>query len=774
MKPDGIFWQGGQSQHRLLSNNFQTNMPAINATNPPVVKLIWPLDEMVVSGTNITLRGTMSDETGGIVATIVNGDGTTNTLTGLVERNGDFWVENVPLNGVNQISLQATDAAGNVTTTNFSVNASSLTVTIDTVPTGDDLWQPTGNVSGQISDPTASVVVNGVQGTNYGNGTWSAAKVPIYGTGTATFNVSATPANPPSGAAAPRPAPAAHAAYSSERQPMVIVSQHAASQEIFQAPFTQTGLAYPIQFNTDQINYGATLSPDTNDHWHLNYFGRDDFHKTFIVIHFKTWFTWNPLGQSRYAFNGGVPIPHIPFDDYVAPNVRAVHYYASGFRFWQDSPRTSDGSFNRLMVNLAAQTQLRLYTGGKAQVGTPNLISLRASASQIEAAPIAATLTQPWRNAKITPIKSKYLQVGNFGKPNASGIVLKTDLPDNATADVTVVAQGYGHYSATVIAKKYKVEIKANTEPLDLYDSNLTTCVGQRMTFSLGWSPANPSSAEQADFLNISVHWSLPGTFVNTNADHNCPAYYTKDPAQLIHSTVPYTSIDKLTSTSGWYVEALKGGTAKMIMNLTFKDGSQWVKKAAGKFRVVRPKVLNINKYPDGTPTVMVVGQVLTLGNGRTNDMSFGHQINPGNFSGVAGYTQLVSGDYTEPLNTTCVPIPIGGAVAHDIELDKQEFPRGRSNAVPANTFSPVSFWDQPYAVMWNGCAEENLDFFTYLLFKPDAGPEPNIFVPLRLITWELKDAAMNGAVQAGSRAAIIKDEQTSDFPKWTKTFSRY
>ena len=33
---------------------------------PPVVNLIWPQDGMAVSGTNLTIRGTMSDETGTI------------------------------------------------------------------------------------------------------------------------------------------------------------------------------------------------------------------------------------------------------------------------------------------------------------------------------------------------------------------------------------------------------------------------------------------------------------------------------------------------------------------------------------------------------------------------------------------------------------------------------------------------------------------------------------------------------------------------------------
>ena len=108
-----------------------------------------------VSGTNITIRGTMSDECGTIQATVIGGDGSTNVVEGLVERNQNFWIENVPLNGTNQITLKATDAAGNVTTTNFTVYPAAIQLKITYTPTGDALWQRTGTVGGTVSDPAA-------------------------------------------------------------------------------------------------------------------------------------------------------------------------------------------------------------------------------------------------------------------------------------------------------------------------------------------------------------------------------------------------------------------------------------------------------------------------------------------------------------------------------------------------------------------------------------------------------------------------------------------
>jgi len=95
--------------------NFTVTLDYKTATTPPTVQLIWPQDSMAVSGSSITLRGTMSDETGTIQATTTDGSGNSITVPGLVERNNMFWIENVPVYGT-PITVQATDAAANVTT----------------------------------------------------------------------------------------------------------------------------------------------------------------------------------------------------------------------------------------------------------------------------------------------------------------------------------------------------------------------------------------------------------------------------------------------------------------------------------------------------------------------------------------------------------------------------------------------------------------------------------------------------------------------------------
>ena len=111
---------------------------------------------------------------------------------GLVERTGKFWVDNIPLaGGTNMVALTITDAAGNSSSTNISVVQSALLLTMNPVTPASQLWQPTVNVSGTISDPSYAVWVNGVKASNPGNGTWTATNVPVTQGGAAVFQMTA-------------------------------------------------------------------------------------------------------------------------------------------------------------------------------------------------------------------------------------------------------------------------------------------------------------------------------------------------------------------------------------------------------------------------------------------------------------------------------------------------------------------------------------------------------------------------------------------------------
>jgi hypothetical protein len=176
----------------VTTTNFSFILDYSSKTNPPPFTLTWPTNGTVISGGNFTWDGFVSDPTVVVTAQITSTNGSTNTVNGLVERNGKFWVENLPLSsGTNVLTLTVTDAAGNTGVTNICVVQSDLVLTMDPVTPDTQLWQPTVNLTGTISDATYAVWANGVKGHNNGDGTWSASNVPTTTGGTATFTITA-------------------------------------------------------------------------------------------------------------------------------------------------------------------------------------------------------------------------------------------------------------------------------------------------------------------------------------------------------------------------------------------------------------------------------------------------------------------------------------------------------------------------------------------------------------------------------------------------------
>ncbi len=176
----------------VTTTNLNLTLDYSTATNP-VIQLTWPTNGMEICQSNFTLRGWTEDSSAQVTAQIVDPDANTNTVYGLVERNGKLWAENIPLApGTNALTLTVINAAGLSSTINLTLVQSDMTLTLDAID--GDLWLPTVNVSGRISDPTAAIWVNGVQGTNYGNGTWNATNVPVTPGGVASFDLKAIPA----------------------------------------------------------------------------------------------------------------------------------------------------------------------------------------------------------------------------------------------------------------------------------------------------------------------------------------------------------------------------------------------------------------------------------------------------------------------------------------------------------------------------------------------------------------------------------------------------
>src|SRR5438874_2535865 len=108
------------------TTNFVFSLDYSGDTTPPALNLVWPLDGASIAGNSFTLQAHVDDPEATVVVSVLDPGGNTTTVSGSVQRNGNVWVSNVPLAaGNNTVSVTATDAAGNATTTSIAVSQSS-------------------------------------------------------------------------------------------------------------------------------------------------------------------------------------------------------------------------------------------------------------------------------------------------------------------------------------------------------------------------------------------------------------------------------------------------------------------------------------------------------------------------------------------------------------------------------------------------------------------------------------------------------------------------
>jgi len=714
-----------------------TNINYVPTTNPPAVNLVWPQDGMQISGSSLTIQGQVDDPTATATMAVVDANGNTNTFNGLTGRDGNFWIENVPLNAGSNLLMVAVANAAGVSTTTLNLYQSSVNLTINAMAAGDT------NVEGSIDTDGYTVSVNGNEATDNGDGTWTAQITPI-GIGGGLVIVEAMPdgnnfsssrrlAGRFQSMQDSNPDPDIYAAVTVPPPQGVFVSAYHSKdhQELF-----DTGEASPqaiLDVNFDWADgAGGTEGGQTQL---FNDGGLYEFSSLFFEWPASQWPQALPDGQEPPDTNSsGIGAPPLAQEHCDVQTPITYDYY------WgtpQRERRTAD-------------TEMKLVTGGPLGSTQQNLWCLSATATDAETG---------------RPIPPEQITIGAFGNQDTNS-ELWVMLPDGDPV-VTPEDPDKKNYTFTVGATKFHPYIMANGINLDY--NTPTNCVGQQVTFSVGWFPYTPDK-----IADVAAGWSLPGNFVNTNSDPNCDRYYSEDASQLIR----IQSRDGTSSTSCWYVNALQGGTVKLVMTLTLKNGRQISLETSGQFNVHRPTTAQATPYqPDDTPTATIItnsnGKMfLSLGSYPVNDMSFSHTINPGDFSGQAGYVQLITS--AEVVNAEPPPAPFNGT-ALDNALG--EFPRG-TPSIPAGTNTNVLFHDAPAAGLPPSDlpVSEDVSFSTYLMFKPAGG----IWVPLRLIQWELHDHADPAwtaysyhDVNPNERKTpkITGDDPSTVFPHWTTTW---
>jgi hypothetical protein len=425
-----------------------------------------------------------------------------------------------------------------------------------------------------------------------------------------------------------------------------------------------------------------------------------------------------------------------------------------------------------------ADTTWHLQTGGKALPKRQNLFQISSSAAAIAnyvgqtdwpladpQAMAAAGYMIGYDHATSTPLPSQNITMD--GQPVGSDGNLWVALPDNKDYDVTQRIKNQDFYTFTVDQQKYKLYVGVSTNgvgnswPLqgDHVVRFATYCVGQKLIFEPFWRPSTPPFVEASSYF----HWNLPGNYVNTSSQDTiyCSRNYSNDSSLLASKT-----------TSCWYVDAVQAGKASIGMNLHFLNGQNVSVAALGQFNVYRPEVRDFTKDLGGDPIVGNYSGYLSLGTATYHDMDFLHYIQS-DFPGEAGYTQLISGGFTNNFTH----------ITTGYELDKTEWPRDQktihTGSGVAYLLNNPYFYDSPgIELSWESASTVGfgLLFKTYLRFRPDAGnAEDNIFVTLRVVTWSVFASATYSSgvwnVNSASFSTGPDDFPSDDFPIWTTIF---
>ncbi len=184
----------------VTTTNFNFTLDYSTKTNPPLVQFLWPTDGMLICGSTVTVRGQVDDPTATVMATVTDTNGNTSTVTGEVESNGRFWLENLPLKGgTNVVAITLSNAVNLSTNITLNLVQSAVTLTINPLGNPSQYWQREASVNGTVSDGSYAVWVNGVTASvssstnNLGTFNWSADHVPMSPGGVAIFDLTAYP-----------------------------------------------------------------------------------------------------------------------------------------------------------------------------------------------------------------------------------------------------------------------------------------------------------------------------------------------------------------------------------------------------------------------------------------------------------------------------------------------------------------------------------------------------------------------------------------------------
>lgn len=797
--PNTISLRGLDMNSNAWVSTFVLTLDVAQLTNPPAVSLIWPQDAMSIAADSVTLRGTVGDGNMQVAVVVTDDSGNSQNIEGLVERDGTFWLDDIPLtSATNALAITVTDPAGNTTTTNLTLLRASVTLTINQ-PTDEDLTQSTTTVTGTIDSSEFDIWVNGQPAVVNGDGTWAATNVPIPLGGVATFHAVAVPKT-------------SDCANGNSSGP---VSSPITQQNVFALnPTTPTtahssaGPEKPAKLKVDRYQnfltfdhaawWGDMLDIQEYDiEWADDRGGSSSLNlaafspkpwiapplRPRIITHAKT--LWSGSGPGTVTTTGSMG--GVPTGPTYGSAPRPTIYPWEQANRHEDVPEIVDGNLYPSVEAKLVVTKIVLETGGRSGINRQNLFTLSGQAFDTSDTwiPTATALYQlPYGRIPEIPATTGTLRIN--GQTLGSDGRRYAVLPDNARIDVTLRARGYPNYVFNVSQLKHKLEIFANDYELapDRVRPNAKYCVGQKIQFDYRLSPEVPGTVIRSNL------WNLSSSYVNKSWQRSVtiPAGYTTlPPVPVYYGAINWINDSSLLAsqtTKAWYIS---GGakSANCLIYLMSPNGHPLAAIfARGKFDVERPTcfpdpnpppvpALNGNWYAPNRQSVIDtsdIGNPLIGASVDLHDMEFSVGLISSNFPGKIGFCQLVNkrDECGVPLLTS------GTGGRHDLD---SEFPYNfKTFEVSPGAVAALDLADNPGSMgsRYLHWVSTSNDFKTYLMFKPtdkNGNEADNIWVTIGIVNWSYAalSADFTGPWQVESHYCpapiLLRSDQ---FPDWT------
>ena len=709
------------------TTNFNLTLDYSTAANP-VIQVVWPQDGSQICAGVFTCRGVLDDPTATVTAQITDTNGNVNAVTGLVERNGNFWLEDLPLSGgANLLTIAVTNAAGLATVTNLTLGQGALALRMNPVAQAQ-LWQPTLNVTGTVSDASCPVWVNGAAGVNNGDGTWYALNVTSSPGGVACFDLTAQSA-----------AGASVNNTNIDKPAEIVVTRY---ENAWTSSYTPNG-------GTGSGPQPMAAMPAHSETYHLLW--REDAGTTaydavtesgLICTTNYVWPADEDILELRYPTLKGTVTPTCSAEvDLAGPPVIPLEHCNVATNL---SGQSGTDAFTR-----TAQTSLTLLTGGKGQSHEQRLFQIRGSAFAI-----TNIITQ--EGYSVYPTQVLMGALGPLGTDGRLWCSLQAndtkDITDNVRA--TLPLDDYTFVAAQI---EYAPSITADGVALSnsVAADGARFCVGKDVPFALVGLPDG--------VVATNFQWALDGKYVNRFIEpqrSNTFGVYTNDPSLLTNAVI----------TNCWWVS---GGYnppvtyhAGLTCILTFTNGNSPKSFVAdGRFTMFKP---NLYRYGRLVPRVILTNNIL----GAYFAGGFAAYIHS-DFNGLAGVTQLLNGYATNATPDRCAN------TTNNWDVDTWQFYRTRDKnpegllpvvansggGVGANNYVGLS--DRP-RILCNGDTALHWDFKDYIRFHPDG--ENSVYVTLGIVHWHAYGSAglSNGSYVLTSASEGDTDEAidpSSEFP---------